>query len=90
MSQIWFIGNTDLWSGGGSSTPDPVMQGDATNTWDLEFVTSSSQSTYARTTLNTVIDLGAGTSSAVLFPTEHRMRTVPIPIIRSVAPPVMA
>ncbi len=60
MADLWFFGNEDMWSFSGDDSPDPVIQGDTTWTWDVEFVSSSSQWTYARTSLNTIMDLGGG------------------------------
>jgi len=60
MADLWFWGNYDAWAANGGATPDPVVGGDTTVTWDCEFVTSSDQTTYARTSINSLTDLGGG------------------------------
>jgi hypothetical protein len=59
MSDLWFWGNEDMWSTGEDS-PDPVIQGDTTWTWDVEFITNSTQTTYARASVNSLSALGSG------------------------------
>ena len=62
MSALWFVGNADPWANGGFSGPDPVTLGSSGWTWDLEFETSLSQWTYARSTLNSFTNIGGGTA----------------------------
>ncbi|HKS81897.1 MAG TPA: hypothetical protein VJR23_10375 [Candidatus Acidoferrales bacterium] len=60
MSDLWFLGNEDMWATGGWTSPDPVLQGNSSWTWDVEFSTSPSQWTYARSSINSFLDLGDG------------------------------
>jgi hypothetical protein len=62
MSDLWYLGSADPWAYGGWTSPDPVTTGSSGWTWDVEFETSSSQWTYARTSLNTFINIGGGTA----------------------------
>ena len=48
MADLWFWGNYDAWAANGGATPDPVVGGD------------SDQTTYARTSINSLTDLGGG------------------------------
>jgi hypothetical protein len=52
MSSLWFIGHADPSETGHWHSPDPVTAGDAHWTWDIEFTTSNSQWTYARSSVN--------------------------------------
>lgn len=53
MSDLWFAGNADPWGAFGFSGPDPITVGSGW-TWDVEFTTRSSQTTYARSSINSV------------------------------------
>ena len=59
MSDIWIFGSMDLGSSGGAESPDPPIAGDSW-TWDVSLATDSSQTTLAKTSLNTVYDLTGG------------------------------
>jgi hypothetical protein len=84
MSDIWFIGNQDMWSEGGWDSPDPVLLGNSTWTWDVEFVTDSTQTTYAKTSVNSVTDIGGDGymfSGIVQYQTRNSSGTdVPHPV----------
>jgi len=58
MSDLWFLSSADPWGDNGFMGPDPVTIADTGWTWDLEFRTSPSQWTYARTSLNSFILVG--------------------------------
>jgi hypothetical protein len=62
MSDLWFIGNADPWATGGWTSPDPVTQGNTSWTWDVEFETSQNQFTYARTSINSFVEIGGGSA----------------------------
>ena len=54
MSDIVFMASADPWGWGGFEGPDPVTAADSGWTWDVELGAGSSQSTYARSSLNSV------------------------------------
>jgi hypothetical protein len=67
MSDLWFAGCEDVSSVGGGDSPDPVswplggtIGWNLSWSWNLVFSTDSNQSTYARTSLNSITDLGGG------------------------------
>jgi hypothetical protein len=57
MAQPWFAGSADPSAWGGGSGPDPVILGDTSWTWDVEFAPVSM---YARTSLNRFSNIGGG------------------------------
>jgi hypothetical protein len=73
MSDLWFLGNADPWGDNGFSGPDPVTIGSGW-TWDLEFTTSTSQWTYARSSLNSFILIGGGTGWVISGIVQYRTR----------------
>ena len=73
MTDLWFFGHADPSAQGGGSGPDPVTPGSGW-TWDLEFETSYSQSTYARTSLNRFSLIGGGTGWALSGIVSYRTR----------------
>lgn len=60
MSDLWFWGNTDSFANFGFESPDPVTASDAGWTWDVEFVTNTLQTTYARSSINSLMNSGGG------------------------------
>lgn len=60
MSDIWFMGSFDEFASGGFLSPDPVIDGTAGWTWDVQFTTDSTQMTYARTSINSLTLFGDG------------------------------
>lgn len=57
MAQPWFAGSADSWASGGGSGPDPVILGDTSWTWDVEFPPAG---VYARTSMNRFANIGGG------------------------------
>lgn len=55
MSDLWFWGSEDLPYVANWESPDPVNMSSPTWTWSIPFVTDSSQTTYARTSVNSVV-----------------------------------
>ena len=74
MSDLWFLGNADPWGEYGFSGPDPVTTGSSGWTWDLEFTTSTSQWTYARSSLNSFALIGGGDGWVVSGIVQYRTR----------------
>jgi hypothetical protein len=74
MSDLWFAGSADPWGYGGFSGPDPVTEGSTGWTWDVEFETTETQSTYARTSLNRFATIGGGTCWALSGIVSYRTR----------------
>lgn len=60
MSELWITGAHWVQASGGGATPEPVPVGDPTVTWDVNFVTSPSQWTYARGSLSSYFCTGEG------------------------------
>src|ERR1700752_4957561 len=74
MSDLWFIGSANPWGQGGFQGPDPVTPSSSGWTWDLEFTTTSSQWTYARSSLNSFALIGGGSGWVVSGIVEYRTR----------------
>jgi hypothetical protein len=61
MSDLWFAGNQDRISFFGGDSPDPVNPlADPTWTWQVSYSPDINQTTYARTSVNTILDAGGG------------------------------
>jgi hypothetical protein len=60
MSDLFLANSTDLFSYGGGDTPDPVSMSTPSYTWSVRWNADPTLLTYARTSLNSLMDLGGG------------------------------
>jgi len=60
MSDLFVANSADFWAWGGWDSPDPVTVGTPSFSWTLRWEADSNKLTYARTSVNTVMDLGGG------------------------------
>ena len=60
MSDLFVANSADFWAWGRWDSPDPVAVGTPSFSWTLRWEPDSNQLTYARTSVNTVMDLGGG------------------------------
>ena len=74
MTDLWFAGCANPYSYGGSFSPDPVTQANTTWTWDVEFESSSSQTTYARASLSQFVIVNGGSAYAFSGIVSYRTR----------------
>lgn len=60
MSDLFLTTSADPWSMGGDDSPDPVSVLTPSYTWSVRWNADATLLTYAKTSLNSVMDLGGG------------------------------
>jgi hypothetical protein len=88
MSDLWYWGSIYAAAVGGFESPDPPPLGDTSWTWDVEYYSDIQQTTYARTSLNSVVNYGGGyfNSGIVAYTTRNLFGVdQPHPVGQSVA-----
>jgi hypothetical protein len=72
MSDLWFWGSIYAAAVGGFQSPDPPSPTDTSWTWEVDYSSYIDQKTYARTSLNSVVNFGGGyfNSGIVTYTTQ--------------------